>query len=231
MAVAALRGVAIGARRSLKDFERALREVKRIQIKAVQVQGRTEFKYMARLYERSIYADTHGRERMIAVYGAKWAKRKQRLRLDMRRGVARKGILKTVRSPAAFKHTAGGFVIDYRLPDITITGRATVGKRRRALAGRRILEGKGKDRHVAAMQVRFQNTTSRSFRVRSYIGHFADQKAPGLGSLPDASFRRIQEHANKMTAKALAEVHGASQAIGPSVRKRVQLILRIEGIS
>jgi hypothetical protein len=181
-----------GATRELAAFQRALRGLRRIGVRAAQVHGRTAHKEMAAWFGEGKYAGADGNLHRIKPYGHKWGKRKKRLGLDSRRGVARKGVLKTMRAPAGFARTTTGFEIDLKKPDITVTGRATVGKSRRNLAGKRIIAGKGKSRAVIGIGLRTLNTNRRSFRVNNYLDHFVNAKAPGLKALSKGQLLRIQ---------------------------------------
>lgn len=214
-----------GATRSLREFEKAVRGIKRVMVRAVQVEGKRVHKRNARRYARSQYANRRGGLKRIKSYGVKWGKRKAQLGLDKRRGVARKGILKTVKSPKSFRKTDNGFVIDYERPDITVTGRATLGKSKRSIAGKRIIEGKGAARQVIGIGVKFQNTNRRSFRVNNYIGHFADQKAPGLGSITRKDEKAIDKEAVEAVDKHVRSVKGASRALTKQARTKITLKL------
>jgi hypothetical protein len=221
-----IRRVGSGATRSLRDFRRALTGVRRIMIKAVQLEGREVHKRNARRYARGQYADRSGALRSIRPYGPQHAKRKARLRLDMRPGVMRKGILKTMQSPLGFVRRPDGFMIDLNLPNITVTGRATVGKSKRAIAGKRVLAGRGKNRKVVAIGVNILKTNRRSFRVNDYIGHFADAKAPGLGNITMADQRAINKAGKEAIEKHLQTIQGASRALSARAAIKLKLDVR-----
>lgn len=221
-----VRKVGSGATRDLRQFQRALKGVRRIMVRAVQVAGRHVHKENARRYARTLYANRLGHLALIRPYGRKHGKRKARLKLDLRPGVMRKGILKTMQSPLAFIKLPNGFQIDLERPNLTITGRATVGKFLRAIAGKRIIEGKGKDRRVTAIGVKVLNTVRKSFRVNSYLGHFADQKAPGLGNITKADERFIGDEAKGAVEQHLRTVVGASRALSARAALKLRLDVR-----
>jgi hypothetical protein len=182
-------------------------------IRAAQLEGREVHKRNARRYARGQYANRRGGLAMIAPYGLRHGVRKAALNLDMRRGVMRKGILKTMRSPLAFVKTPTGFVIDLSLPNITVTGRASIKKVLRTIAGKRIIAGTGRNRRVVGTGVKRVRTNRRSFRVNTYIGHFADQKAPGLGSITKADERAINRAMKRAVDAHLATVRGATKGL------------------
>lgn len=210
-----------GATRSLREFEKAVRGINRVMVKASQVEGRKVFKRNARRYARSQYANRAGQLARIKGYGGKWKKRKEQLKLDLRRGVARKGVLKTVQSPKAFQKNKDGFTIDYERPDITITGRATLGKSKRNIAGKRIIE-KGQAIGIA---IKRQVTTRRSFRVNSYIAPFADAKAPGLGSITGKDEQAISKGVLKASEDHIRSVKGATRALTRKAAAKIKLRL------
>jgi hypothetical protein len=188
-----IRRAAMGAAREVREFDAALRALRRRLIRAMQIEGLRSAKEFAARFERlGLFANKNGALQRVKPYGDAWGKRKKRLGLDSRRGVARKGVLKTMRAPAGFARTTTGFEIDLKKPDITVTGRATVGKSRRNLAGKRIIAGKGKSRAVIGIGLRTLNTNRRSFRVNNYLDHFVNAKAPGLKALSKGQLLRIQ---------------------------------------
>jgi hypothetical protein len=189
------------------------------------VHGRTAHKEMAAWFGIGKYAGADGNLHRIKPYGDKWGKRKKRLGLDSRRGVARKGVLKTMNAPAGFVRNPNGFEIDLHKPDITVTGRATLGKSKRALAGKRIIAGKGKNRAVVGIGVKLLNTNRRSFRVNSYLDHFVNAKAPGLKALSKAQI----EHIQRKVAEAIKQEIERVMATGSRVlSRRDRLRLRID---
>lgn len=223
--IATIRTLESGADRTMRAFDRALRTVERVMVKAAQLEGRKVHKRNARRFARGQFANRQGLLKRLGDYGPKWGKRKRRLKLDLRRGVAGKGILKTTESPKGYIRRPDGFVIDYTKPDITITRRATLGKSKRAIAGRRIIEGKGKARAVVGIGVKIQTTNRRSFRVNNYLGHYADAKAPGLGSITDRDAEAIDKVAADAVEAHLRSIQGATRSL--SARARVSVNLRI----
>lgn len=221
-----IRRVESGATRSLREFRKALAGLKRISVKAVQLAGRDAHKRNARRYARGQYADNRGGLVRIKPYSAKHGKRKAALKLDLRRGVMRKGILKTMQSPKAFIRLQNGFTLDLEAPNLTVTGRATIGKSKRALAGKRILEGKGKDRRVVAIGVKVQKTNRRSFLVNNYLDHFTDQKAPGLGNITRSDERDIEKRRREAVDQHLATIQGAAGVLARKDAKRLSIDVR-----
>ena len=55
-----IRKVESGSTKSLREFEKAVRSVKRVMVKASQVEGRKVFKRNARRYARGQYANRRG---------------------------------------------------------------------------------------------------------------------------------------------------------------------------
>lgn len=220
-----IRKVESGSTKSLREFEKAVRSVKRVMVKASQVEGRKVFKRNARRYARGQYANRRGALVRIKDHGPKWKRRKQQLKLDKRRGVARKGVLKTVQSPKAFIKNKDGFTIDYERPNITVTGRATLGKSQRNLAGKRILGEVDGRRQVVGTAIKSLVTNRRSFRVNAYIGHFADQKAPGLGSITTADVKGINKASAQAVDKHVQSIRGASRVLSKRAAAKIEIKL------
>lgn len=207
-----IRKAASGATRDVKKFERALAQLKRRGVRAIQQEAQTMRKTMANRYQRlGLYADKRGVLRRIRKPGKKWQDRKKALKLDPRPGIARKGVLKTLQSPRIIVKTTRGFIYDLKQPDITVTGRATLGKSKRNVAGKRLLGGKGKDRKVIGTAVKRMVTNRRSFRVNNYIDHFADISAPGLGSLSGEDKKELDRAALAAVNKHLADLGEAGR--------------------
>lgn len=215
----------MGAARELKQYQAAMRRLENRAVRAFQSGAHDVRKAFANRYGLlALYADRRGALRRIKPASYEHTKRKAILNLDLRPGVMRKGVLKTLQSPRVIVRTARGFVFDLTAPDITVTGRATVGKSKRNLAGKRILAGKGKDRQVVGMGVRRKVTNQRSFRVNNYIDHFAALKAPGLGSLATIDKQRLRKRALDAVSEELRKVQGAARArLGKNVVIRVRL--------
>lgn len=193
-----IRRAAMGAARTQREFERAVTGIRNRMIRAVQVAGREVYKRMYTRYGQGFYVNKAGKVVRIKPYGAEWGAMKQALKLDMRPGVARKGILKTIRSPLGFIKRSNGFDIDLTRPNLTITGRARV----KAKANSR--DKKGRFLKGAA-------GVRGSFVVNEYIGAFADEKAPGLGNIADRDVAFIRAAANKAASDFIARVRGASK--------------------
>lgn len=208
-----IRAVTAGAKRRLRDFQRALAEIKRIKVRETQKAARIVHKQMAARYAQGQYANEQGNVRNIRPYGAKWAKRKERLKLDMRNGVARKGILKQIGSPLCVVDHADGVEIDIKRPNLTVTGNATVGRSQRNIAGKAIVAGKGRGKHIVGYAVKRKNTKKRSFAVNRYIDPFADAKAPGLGSISRADEEFLEERASAKIGAHLASIEGARKRV------------------
>lgn len=218
-----------GATRELAAFQRALKSLQRIGVRAAQVHGRTAHKLMWAWFGVGKYAGKDGNLRDIKPYGDKWGRRKKRLRLDMRPGVARKGILKTLRSPAGFVRIAKGFEIDLHKPDITVTGRATVGKSKRNLAGKRIIGKIDGKRAVIGIGLRTLNTNRRSFRVNNYLDHFVDAKAPGLKALSKAQLEHIQREVSEAIKSDIMRTLATGDRV-LSRRDRIRLRMNFDNL-
>lgn len=220
-----IRAIEAGAKRRLRDFEKAIKAIKKVMVKQSHIEGRKIHKLNARRYARGQYASEQGKLKRLGSYGVKWGKRKLDLRLDLRRGVAGKGILKQMQSPAAFKRLKDGFEIDPEGANITITRRATLGKSNRAIAGKRILSGKGANRQVIGIAVKFQNTFRRSFRVNNYLKHYAAKKAPGLGSATDKDYTTLERELAKAADHHIRSIKGASRGVSKKAQSVITLKL------
>jgi len=207
-----IRKAASGATRDIKKFERALAQLRRRGVRAIQQEAQVMRKTMANRYQRlGLYADKRGALRRIRKPGKKWNDRKKDLKLDPRPGIARKGVLKTLQSPRVISKRTHGFVYDLKIPAITVTGRATLGKSERNVAGKRIMGGTGKTRSVIGTAVKRMVTNRRSFAVNSYIDHFADMSAPGLGSLSGEDKKKLDRVALEAVNKHLADLGEAGR--------------------
>lgn len=227
--LASVRRAMTGAARELKQFKSALAAVDTRAVRGIQQGAHDLRKSFANRYGLlALYSDSRGVLRRIRMYGVEWGKRKAKLALDMRPGVARKGVLKTLQSPRVIVRTARGFVFDLTAPDITVTGRATISKSKRNLAGKRILAGTGKGRQVVGMGVRRKVTNRRSFRVNNYIDHFARQKAPGLGSIATADLGKLMDAAVQAALKDLRKVQRSQGFHGAAGRAEVvKFVIRL----
>ncbi len=233
-----IRRAASGAARELKQFNTAARALRKRVVRAVQTEGRRKvFKNLHTRYEQERYADSRGLVKRIGAYGSKWRRRKIRLGLDLRRGVARKGIIKAVRSPRAFVKTPKGFVIDIEAADITVTGRSSVARltgRKGGpvfLAGKRVITGKGKDRQVSAILLKqTPKSNRRSFRVNNYIRHFAKRKAPGLGNMTSQERAFLLRVARDTALQHLQGIKGAaSRRLGQ--KAFAKLVIRLDRVA
>ncbi len=204
-----IRRAASGAARNLRQFTRAISGIRARLIRAVHSGGREVFKLMYVRHSIGVYANAAGVVVPITPYGTPWGKRKAQLGLDLRPGIARKGVLKTIRSPLAFVKRSNGFDIDLTRPNLTITGKATLGKSKRNLAGKRVVRDGG----IVAIGVIRKLTNRRSFAVNSYLGHFADSKAPGLGNIANTDVELIRLRVGQAIAEHLASVKGMARRV------------------
>lgn len=225
--LANLRKAMTGAARSLAQLERTIPTLKRRTIRAVQLEGKRAHLCMYQRYAQSRFANKEGVLQSIAPFGAAWGQRKRRLRLDPRRGVARKGILKQIRSPLGFIKHPSGFTIDLLRPALTITGRATVGKSLRALHTQKRAKALAA---LGAMGVVFQQSAKRSFAVNDYMSHFADAKAPGLGTLARADVVAIRKAVRDAVRERIARVKGTARA-ALTAEAASKLVLRLDRIA
>lgn len=216
--LANLRRAAAATKRDLARFRRAVATVEARAVQAAHVAGKRAHKAMYDRYGAGQYANKAGNVTNIKPFGKAWATRKARLNLDPRPGVARKGILKQIRSPLGFAKAPKGFVIDLKAPALTITGRATVGRSRRAIA-----VAKGTSRAAGVTGVKFSLTNRRSFFVNDYIDHFTDDKAPGLGSLADDDRAAVGAAVRDALQKHLSGV----QPQGLSIARRAAATLNV----
>lgn len=225
-----IRRASMGATRSVRGFQRAIAGVKQRAVQAAQLAGREVFKRMGTRYAMGFFADKAGRIVAIRPFGTAWGKRKEQLGLDPRRGVARKGILKTVRSPLAFVRQPSGFTINLGRPNLTITGKATLSSALRNLAGKAIIEGKGANRKVVGLAVKRRKTNKRSFAVNSYIGAFADEKAPGLGNIANRDRVYVEGAVNDAVVAHIARLKGAAKQVLTG-KARALITLRLDRVS
>lgn len=210
----------------MRDFERAVKQVQRKATKAVQTSGKKAHRRQGRRHARGQYANAAGQLKRLGSYGPKQRRRKQQLKLDMRRGVMRKGILKVMNSPQAFSRIKTGFEIDITRPDITVTGRATIGKSRRATAGKRILQKDSSGvRQVVGIAAKLQVTNRRSFRVQNYIHHYAKQKAPGLGAITSRDQKEISEDAGEAVEAHINSIRGATRSLSRQAATKITIRL------
>lgn len=225
--LANLRKAMTGAARSLAQLERTIPTLKRRLIRAVQIEGKRAHLRMYERYSKSRFADSDGMLQSISPFGAAWAKRKRRLRLDSRRGVARKGVLKQIRSPLGFVKHPQGFTIDLLRPALTITGRATVGKSLRALHSKKRAKELAA---IGAMGVVFKTTSKRSFAVNDYMPHFADAKAPGLGTLARADVAALNKATRDAVRERIEKVKGTARK-ALTAEAASKLVLRLDRIA
>lgn len=225
MSIGDIRKIEAGAARTLRDFERGIKTVERRMVKAAQIRGRKAFKKISKRYERSIFVNRRGKVSRLGKYSKKHGRRKHRLNLSIRRGHMREGISKQVKSPKAFRKTKKGFVISLEAPDLTVTGRATVGKSMRTLVGKRILGKHGGKRTVIGAHFKKQNTDRSSFRVNRYLDHYAAQKADGLGSISQADEKKLEREVSDAAVAHIQAIRGAKRDIRRDVAVRVEISL------
>lgn len=225
--LANIRKAMTGAARTLAQLERTIPTLKARAIRAVQIEGKRAHLRMYERYAKEHYANDAGMVVRISPFGEKWARRKKRLRLDPRRGVARKGILKQIKSPLGFVKQPTGFTIDLLRPALTITGRATVGKSLRALHTAKRAKAFAA---LGAMGVVFQETNRRSFAVNDYMPHFVAAKAPGLGALARADVALIQRAMRDSVRERIEKVKGTARK-ALTAEAASKLVLRLDRIA
>lgn len=201
--LARIRRAASGASRKLKDFTRALDAVRNIKIRETQKAGREVSRQLFTRFAAQLYANENGDVQRLGRFGKAWGERKKALGLRRERGQARRGIYKQIRSPMIYAKLADGFDIDIKRPALWVTGTARLTKRA-ALVLRNKAGGK-----VSAHRYR---TTQGSFYVNSYIDHYANQKARGLGLLANEDLEEIERRANEKISDHLHRIRGAARA-------------------
>lgn len=220
--MANLRRASAATKRDLERFKRAVSTVHDRALRALHIEGKRVHKLIATRFAVGNYANATGAVVPIKNHGAAWAKRKARLKLDPRRGIARKGVLKQLKSPFGFIPQPKGFTIDLKAPALTITGRATVGKSLRATA---VARGTARafDGTLTSLGIKFSVTGNRSFAVNDYVDAFADAKAPGLGALADADREALRAAVNAALTKHLSQ----SKKEGLSIARRAAAQLNV----
>lgn len=198
-----IRRATSGASKSLKDFQRALDAVKAIKVRETQRMGAIMSRRIGHRYKFERYADESGAIRKIKPYSRAWGRRKAKLKLDDRRGVARGGILKQVNSPLIYAKLSDGFDIDIKRPALWITGRTRLALRRKTVLTTKTAKG---------YKHRLSRGLKESFFVNAYIDHFADEKAPGLGLMASADLAEMEQAVNAKTLDHLAAIRGAAKA-------------------
>ena len=198
-----IRRATSGASKSLKDFQRALDAVKAIKIRETQRQGAIMSRRIGHRFKFERFGNVEGSIARIKPFSRAWARRKAKLRLDDRRGHARGGIQKQVSSPLIYAKLSDGFDIDIKRPALWITGRARLALKRKTVLISKTAKGY---RH------RLSRGRNESFFVNAYIDHFADQKAPGLGLLPNVDLAEMEQAVNAKTLDHLAAIRGAAKA-------------------
>jgi hypothetical protein len=197
-----IRKATSSANASAADFQRALKAIRALKIKETQRVGKIVAKRIGTRFSVGQFAGVGGKIAPLGKYGNAWRLRKIQLKLDLRRGVARKGILKQVSSGQIFAPLADGFDIDIKRPALIVTGNARLGKRPTFLFAKRTGGKVKKRKHTG---------TKESFFVNDYIDHYANAKAPGLGLLSTRDLLDIQEAAQKKVQAHLNAVKGAAQ--------------------
>jgi hypothetical protein len=201
--LANLRRATQGARRTLRQFERAAAQVQKKAIAAAQVEGKRAHLAMARRYLQEQYANAAGAEVRIKNYGAAWRARKARLGLRMERGQARRGVYKQVRSPLGFVKIERGFTIDLERPGLTVTGRATLSSATRTINTTR-------NNRLGVLGFVIKKTNRRSFYVNDYLAFFSAAKAPGLGSITQNERRAINDAARQAVTRHIQGITNAA---------------------
>lgn len=243
MATQDLTNVVSGARKTMKDFQRALKKIKKVQIRELQKSGRRQFKKYFKRFVLEIYVDETRRKKKIEPYGEAWGKRKKRLGLRLERGQANRGVYKTIRSPRAFQKLQDGFLISLFAPNLTILAKvrlskSEVRKRNKARLGRaedRRLAGTGVRGEEAALKQLFKNQAkvrkpAKERRlVNDYIEDFASEKAPGLGTLAESDIRNMTRQIEREVRKVVAQVEGAAKSLSKKFSAELSLeISRME---
>lgn len=206
MSIADIRRGQSGATKTVRDFKKALKGLRKRMVSAVQRRGRRRFKLMHKRYEKELYANRRGKVRRIRRYSKRHAELKKELRLDKRRGHMRKGISKHIKSPKSFTKTDTGFIVNIKAPNLTITGKTSGAAKLRSIAGKAIIRNK----QVVGHQVKFQKTTRKSFLVNRYIDPFADRQARGLGSMAESDHRALDKAAKEAVEKHLKKITKAA---------------------
>ena len=221
----AARGTPAGEAAILASFERVLAKMRATIIRKLQAEGKRIHREMAGAFEGERYADEGGKVHQIKSYGGAWGKYKSAHGLDMRRGHARTGIAKAIKSSAGFIPSPVGFTIDYKAAAAGLTVRERAGersKRRRAWV-KGPMFGKGSRKT--------KRGRLRTFIVSEYLRHFEQAKAPGLGSLTKEQRARLENIARVETEKSLGRLSQSVSRLGRKTQAKVALKLRDVGLT
>ena len=221
----ARRGTPEGEAAILASFERVLLRMKANIIRKLQAEGRRIHAEMASAFEGERYADEGGKVHQIKSYGGAWGDYKSEHGLDLRRGHARIGIAKAVKSKAGFIPTPSGFRVDYKIAAAGIVTREKASersKRRRAWA-KGPMFGKG-SRNTKRGRLH-------TFLVSAYIRHFEQAKAPGLGSLSREQRQRLETIARVESEKHLRNLSQSVSRLGRRTQAKVALRLQELGLT
>lgn len=174
----------------VKAFQAALRKVKADSVKALHGNARKAVKKLSQLYEKEKYANATRQEVMLGRTSRRWRQRKLALGKDVRRGHFTLAISKAIRSPQAILKDENGFTYDIARAPTTGT-----------VAGRRKSKGR-------------RARKSRKNRVRDYVRHYEQKKAPGLGTLPKSAINLLDDAVHKATARKLKNIRKSAQRPG-----------------
>ena len=198
----------------LEAFDRALKIALSRAVKKVQKEGPMMVKEMRRFFDRQLYATVKGKISRLGRISAKWRKRKAALGLDLRRGHAGGGLSKAVGHRTNYKRTSNGFVINLK--------QGAYATRSRIRTRKPGSKGRGR-RRLADLR---SNPSVKSVRVIGYIGHYEEQKAPGLGSLTKDQRKKLEKVAKDELEKVLAKVRQSARKAGQFFD--VELKIRID---
>jgi hypothetical protein len=194
------RDFAAGAKDQLAAFEEAIRRTLGeggVVLKAILAQGRREHRTMHALYMTTRYANAQGNVRALGLITPRWIRRKLALAAPMARGRFSEGIQRTINDRRSFVPLENGFDID-----ITIPNRTT-----------RV--------PVRVPATKKKGSRFRRVQVNSYLFHYAEQKAPGLGSLSKAAIKRIQDARQKAEEKQLRRLRNIAISAAKGGTQRV----------
>ena len=164
--------MAVDAQDQLIAFREAIARTlgdRGVVVKAMQAQGRKEHREMHALFMRERYADITGKIKKLGSIRPRWVRRKVALGAVPNRGRFSEGVQRQIKSRKAYIPVEDGFDIDILVPNLTTRVPIRVpGTKKKGSRFRRV-------------------------RVNDYITFYAQQKAPGLGSISNDAEGRLRQ--------------------------------------
>lgn len=209
----------------LDSFRNVLENLQEKARKKARVQGKLALIRMGKEFEGEQYANAAGEMSPLGNISRQWAKFKRLRDLDPRRGHAGGGIQKVFKY--AFYKTSKGFDIDLKRASTffrTSVSASIAGKGKRAYI---FDEKKGWVRKGRRLK-KFKVFKFGGAKVSSYIEHYEDQKAVGLGSIPKENREAVENAANSVLDEGIAKIRKSAARI--SARKKFTITLKLDNL-